>query len=108
MVNSAERIKVTDMTYPNPYKVIATIKSISNPCSSGHKVGESFEFDGMELKGRLCTDAFDAIYRNVAIMMWGGEVPWMRGKDKILLNPCPDAHSQVIFELKRVKKEKKP
>jgi uncharacterized repeat protein (TIGR04076 family) len=88
----------------NPYKVIATIKSIKTPCHIGHKVGESFEFDGMELKGKLCTDAFDDLYRNVSIMMFGGEVPWMKGNDKTLLVPCPDAHSQVIFELKRVKK----
>ena len=97
--------KTKDMS---PYKIVATVKSVSkeHPCHYGHEVGDSFEFDGMELKGKLCTDAFDAIYRNVSMLMWGGNVPWMNEKEQTLLVPCPDAYSQVIFELKRVRKKK--
>ena len=96
------------MTYQsdNPYKVVVRIKDIKGRCYFGYNVGDTFEFDGDEMKGRICLHALGDMYTNIALLMYGAETPWMKGKDKIIFQICPDTSGQVLFEMRRVRKEK--
>lgn len=89
----------------NNYKVVVRVKDIKGKCWFGYKVGDTFEFDGDEMKGRICLMALGDMFTNVALLMFGAEIPWARGKDKIITQMCPDMSGQVLFEMRRVRKE---
>jgi uncharacterized repeat protein (TIGR04076 family) len=84
------------------YKVIATIVEIrgEGKCSYGHKTGDRFEF-GPLTPGGLCQYAYDSLRSAVAVLLYGGNFPWLENSD-VTTWACPDPDRPVIFELRRV------
>jgi uncharacterized repeat protein (TIGR04076 family) len=83
------------------YKIIATITGINGKCSTGHRVGESFEISCHNPAG-LCGFFYHKIFPNLQTFQFGGEMPWWKG-DTIQLQ-CPDSINLVTIKLERFKR----
>lgn len=86
------------------YNVIARIVSVQGVCSLGHKVGEEFLFADKTPAG-LCMSAYNAIWPSARALIYGGEFPWASEPGTVRL-VCPDPEVPVVFELRRVPREK--
>jgi uncharacterized repeat protein (TIGR04076 family) len=112
--------KVVSMADIAPYKVEATVINIIGRglCAYGHKIGDTYIFDGDNMEvvqsngwmGGLCNGALRDLLYVIPRYMWGGYMPDVRGdKDnKVGLFNCGDLKSQVIFQLRRIKKPESP
>jgi uncharacterized repeat protein (TIGR04076 family) len=89
------------------YDVAIKVKSWSDICPAGHRVGDEWIVKGNEDGYRtpnICLLAFSAIYPSLQMLMFGGSFPWEPNPD-IVLVPCPDARNPMVFELKRIREE---
>jgi len=85
------------------FAVEASVKKIKGKCSHGYKVGDKIIFDGLNIKGRVCPSALATIVPTIYAFMWGAEFPWDENRD-VTDVPCVDSKNQVVFELKRDRK----
>ena len=85
------------------FTVTVTVVEIKGKCEVGHKVGEKIIFDGLSVKGKMCSSALAAMMPTLYAFMWGAEFPWDQDKDTTTV-PCVDEKNQVVFELKRDRK----
>lgn len=88
------------------YKVAICIKEIQQAgvCTRGHKVGESYVFDGDQFFPELCPDALYVLYPWLQVFRYGGYNPWAedeKGSKKIELC-CPDPKNPIVFEVSRM------
>jgi len=84
--------------------VEVTVESQKGKCSFGHKVGDKIIFDGRSIRGDICYSALTVLLPKVFAMRYNANFPWTKDKD-IIFNACPDAHSPVVFEIRRTKKK---
>jgi uncharacterized repeat protein (TIGR04076 family) len=49
----------------------------------------------------FCTSAWVAIYPNVRILSFGGDLPWFKEKG-VVINCCTDGLRPVVFKLERI------
>ena len=85
-----------------PYKIIATVQSVTGHCSFGHRVGDEIVFDGETVEGRVCISALYSFLPKVFAMHHGVDFPWLEDKD-VSTHACPDAQNPVVFEIRRVR-----
>jgi uncharacterized repeat protein (TIGR04076 family) len=52
----------------------------------------------------MCTEAWASVWPWIRTFVFGGKQPWDRDKD-ITHVSCPDPNRQLIFEVKRLRKE---
>ena len=110
--------RVVDSGEAQVYKIEAKILEILGRgiCPCGHKPGDTFIFDADTIEtvktsapaGGLCYLARCSISSFVYGMMFPGPIDYGRGEQDSfaeLIN-CPEVQNPVIFQLKRVKKEK--
>lgn len=76
--------------------VEVTVKKVKGKCSVGHKVGDKIIFDGLSVKGNICSSALATIIPTLYAFMWGAEFPWDKSRD-VTTMPCPDEKNQVVF-----------
>ena len=87
------------------YDVAIKVKSWSNICPVGHKVGDEWIVKGTEGRAPgICLLAFSAIFPSLQMLMFGGSFPWEPNPDVVLV-PCPDARNPMVFELSRIREE---
>jgi len=84
------------------YDVKVRVISQKGTCGAGHKVGDEWLITGKTPEG-ICLSAFNSMFPNVRVMMFGGTFPWGSDKDTSTL-ACPDAVNPVVFEVRRVRK----
>ena len=84
------------------YDVIAKVISQEGTCNAEHKVGDEWVIGSKSPEG-ICLSAFNALYSNARVLMFGGSFPWETDPD-ICTVPCPDAKNPVVFELRRLRK----
>ena len=84
------------------YEVVARVISQEGTCAFEHKVGDEWVIGGTTPAG-ICLSAFDAMYPNTRVLMFGGSFPWSDDPD-IATVACPDAKNPVVFELRRLRK----
>jgi len=86
------------------FTVEATVKKIRGKCSVRYKVGDKIVFDGLRIKGKVCSSALATIVPTIYAFMWGAEFP--RDEDRDVTDvPCVDSKNQVVFELKRDRRQ---
>ena len=112
--------KVVDMAKLAPYKVEVKIVNVMGRglCAYGHMPGDTFIFDGDDMQvvkssgwcGNVCASALSQLLYEIPRYMWGAYMPEVRGDadNKIGLASCGDLKSQVIFQLRRIKKPESP
>ena len=88
------------------YKVVARIVSQKGTCSLGHKVGDEFVIGDYTPAG-MCSWVFYTIFPFAATLQFGGVFPWDGDPDKVVV-PCPDSENQTVFELRRIRRGRKP
>ena len=84
------------------YDIKVKVISQKGECGAGHKVGDEWSITSKTPEG-ICLSAFNVLYPNVRLLMFGGTLPWGNDKDATTLT-CPDADNPVVFEVRRVKK----
>ncbi len=84
------------------YDVAVKVISQKGTCGAGHKVGGEWVIGSKTPEG-ICLSAFNALYPNVRVLMFGGTLPWASNPD-ITTAACPDAANPVVFELRRLRK----
>lgn len=84
------------------YDIIVKVISQKGECGAGHKVGDEWIISSKTPEG-ICLSAFNVLYPNVRLLMFGGTLPWGDDKDATIL-ACPDAKNPVVFEVRRIKK----
>jgi uncharacterized repeat protein (TIGR04076 family) len=61
-------------------------------------------FDGRSVRGDICYSTLTVLLPKVFAMRSDASFPWAQDKD-VVLNACPDGESQVVFEIRRVKRK---
>ena len=84
------------------YDVKVKVISQKGTCGAKHKVGDEWVITS-KTPGGICLSAFNALYPNIRLMMFGGTLPWGNDKD-VTTVACPDAANPVVFEVRRVRK----
>jgi uncharacterized repeat protein (TIGR04076 family) len=84
------------------YDVQITVVSQKGECGYGHKVGDTWTFNGKTPAG-ICAAAYNVLYPELRMYRFGGILPWTKDPD-IYRIVCPDSDNPVVFELKRIKK----
>jgi len=83
------------------YEVVAKVVSQKGTCSAEHKVGDEWVIGSKTPEG-ICLSAFDTLYSNARVLMFGGAFPWATDPD-VSTVACPDAANPVVFELRRLR-----
>ena len=87
------------------YEVQCKVISQKGTCEQGHKVGDEWIIRRHTPEG-ICLAAFNCLYPNVRVLMFGGSLPWEseRGLDPdVARDACPDPENPVVFELRRLR-----
>lgn len=71
-----------------------------NKCFNGHKVGEEWVIEGKTPEG-ICMSAFATMMPFLHAMRYGATLPYETDPDVTQVR-CPDAASQVTFEIRRL------
>ena len=71
------------------------------PVLRASKVGDEVVFDGLHVQGKLFIHALYSMLPKVFAMRYGADFPWLQDKDRST-HACPDAHSPVVFEIRRI------
>jgi len=82
------------------YDVKVKVISQKGTCGAGHKVGDEWLITGKTPDG-ICLSAFNALFPNIRVLMFGGTFPWSSDPDVSTI-ACPDAENPVVFEVRRV------
>ena len=85
------------------YQVQVKVLSQKGTCRRHHKVGDKWII-GTETPGGLCVSAFNSLYPNAKVLMYGGTFPWTPDPDAIT-EACPDPDNPVVFEVRRLRKQ---
>ena len=83
--------------YPMPIIKVKVIK-VNGPCEAGHKVGDTWKFPLTKCPKGLCTWALTSIFPYIAIIGYGGRLPWEKKKKYAVAN-CSDSDNTVTFEI---------
>ena len=84
------------------YDVAVKVVSQKGTCALEHRVGEEWVISRKTPEG-ICLSAFNALFPNVRVLMFGGTLPWETNLD-VTTVACPDAENPVVFELRRLRK----
>ena len=84
------------------YEVGVKIISQKGSCAYEHKVGEEWVIGAKTPEG-ICLSAFNAMYPQIRVLMFGGAFPWEADPD-VSTVACPDSKNPVVFELRRLRK----
>ena len=84
------------------YEVLIKVISQKGTCYAEHKVGDEWVIRNKTQEG-ICLSAFNALYPNARVLMFGGSFPWESDPD-VATVACPDAQNPVVFELRRLQK----
>lgn len=84
------------------YEVLVKVVSQKGTCVQEHKVGDEWVI-GRKTPEGICLSAFDALFPNARVLMFGGVFPWETDPD-VSTVACPDAKNPVVFELRRLPK----
>ncbi|MBI4187525.1 MAG: TIGR04076 family protein [Chloroflexi bacterium] len=84
------------------YDILVKIVSQQGTCTHEHKVGQQWLLSGKTPAG-MCTSAYNAIYPNARVLMFGGSFPWEENQD-VNTVVCPDPKNPVVFEMRRLRK----
>jgi len=85
------------------YDVIATVISTKGTCEAGHSTSDKFVI-GQKTPPGMCAWAFYTLFPFATTLQFGGSFPWEKDPDSATV-ACPDADNQVVFELRRDKKQ---
>lgn len=79
------------------------IKVISQKgeCALDHKVGDRWVVSAKTPEG-ICAAAFNALFPDLRVLSFGGELPWSSDKDASMV-ACPDADNPVVFRIERLR-----
>lgn len=84
------------------YDIQVEVVSQKGTCEQGHKVGDKWTISGKTPEG-ICLAAYNILYPEIRVMMFGGSFPWEKDPDALTL-PCKDAKNPVVFEIRRLRK----
>jgi len=84
------------------YDVAVRVVSQKGTCALEHKVGEEWVIGSKTPEG-ICLSAFNSLFPDVRVLMFGGALPWETNPD-VTTAACPDAENPVVFELRRLRK----
>ena len=84
------------------YDVLVKVISQEGFCANGHKVGDEWVVGGKTPEG-ICLAAFNSLYPNARVLMFGGVFPKKPDPD-IATATCPDGKNPVTFEMRRLRK----
>ncbi len=84
------------------YEVLVRVVSQKGTCVQEHKVGDEWVI-GRKTPEGICLSAFDALFPNARVLMFGGAFPW-ETDPHVTTVACPDAKNPVVFELRRLRK----
>ncbi len=80
------------------YKIKATVTGAKGVCSTGHKVGDTFEISCYD-SGGLCGFFYHQIFPGLQTMQFGGKLPWWQGN--MAHFQCSDPQNEVTIRLDR-------
>jgi uncharacterized repeat protein (TIGR04076 family) len=83
------------------HDVIVKVISQKGTCGAGHKLGDEWVI-GYKTPDGICLSAFDSMFSDLMVLIFGGTFPWSRDPDIVRVT-CPDTANPVVFELKRVR-----
>ena len=83
------------------YEIAIKVISQKGTCAHEHKVGDEWVLS--KTPGGMCPIAFNALFPDARVLMFGGTLPWEPDPDFTTL-ACPDAKNPVVFELRRLRK----
>ena len=85
------------------YRVVGTIKEVKGSCSSGHKVGDTFELSGHNAAG-LCGFFYHDIFPYIITLQFGGGFPPEWGDPDVDIElDCLDKYNLATIELRRMR-----
>lgn len=84
------------------YEIVVKVISQKGTCVNEHKVGDRWVITKQTPAG-LCMTAYDVMYPNIRVLMYGGSLPWEKDPGKTTM-ACSDPENPVVFEIKRGKK----
>ncbi len=84
------------------YEVMVKVISQKGKCACEHKVGDKWVIRAKTPEG-ICLSAFNALYPDARVLMFGGAFPWQSDPD-VTTVACPDAKNPLVFELRRLRK----
>ncbi len=84
------------------YEVAVKVISQKGTCANEHKVGDEWVI-GAKTSAGICLSAFNALYPDLRVLMFGGALPWESDPDACR-KACPDAENPVVFQLRRLRK----
>ena len=65
------------------------------------KDGQVFIAESLRMPEGFCASAWQAIYSNVRLLQYGGNLPWFKEKG-VAVNCCIDGLRPVVFKLERI------
>ena len=84
------------------YEVLVKVISQEGTCVQEHKVGDEWVIGAKTPQG-ICLSAFNSLFPNARVLMFGGAFPWASEPD-VSIVACTDAKNPVVFELRRLQK----
>lgn len=97
-------VKITVLKRFNPSEVFekSPVTPIESLGACGlFEDGEEFMVEDGKMPHGFCTSAWNTIYCNVRILMFGGDLPWYQ-EEGVAINCCTDGLRPVIFKLERI------
>ena len=83
------------------YKGSIRVVSQKGSCAHEHKAGDQWVVTD-KTPGGLCLSAFNSLFPNLQVLIFGGAFPWEDDPNKVTV-ACPDAANPVVFELRRLR-----
>ena len=90
----------------NVKAVMAKVMSVKGTCGLGHEVGDVVRFSETGVESKICIHALYSMLPAVFAMLYDVQFPWLKDPDK-KTHPCPDAANPVVFEIAKIREDKK-
>lgn len=98
------KLKITVLKRFSPTEVFAKSPVTHVPRMGAcelYKDGQEFIVEDGKMPKGFCTSAWVAIYGNVRLLGFGGNLPWFKEKG-VAVNCCIDGLRPVIFKIERI------
>jgi uncharacterized repeat protein (TIGR04076 family) len=80
---------------------VATVESMKQTCSAGHKVGDTFQINKRKTGG-ICGWCYHDLFPTLMTLSMDGRIPWNPNPNEFKYI-CPDRSVEVAFKITKNK-----
>ena len=104
-MESASKVRITVLRRFKPSEVFDKMPVTPRNENFGEctlfKDGQVFIAESLRMPEGFCSSAWQAIYSNVRLLQFGGNLPWFKEKG-VAVNCCIDGLRPVVLKLERI------